>query len=159
MEHAILLAADDRLDLALERAREGVELDPAVEVTGLRRRLLEYHVMTGRYDSMFVYGSGMRTREPTEAEQSAAIEALHSGDLEMFPRVFLEERDWTSFWMVFGQPDSAAVAFQNNVAVRPGVNATWIWFSIYDPIREHPAYLETMRALNLEGATPQRTPR
>ena len=159
MNYSTLLAADDRLDLAIGAAREGILLDPDKLVWGLRRRLLEYQVLTGQFDSMFVYGSGMRTREPTEEEKSAAIEALHSGDLAMFPRVFLEERDWTSFWMVFGQPDSAAVDLQSKVAVRPRMSPTWIWQSVYDPIREHPVYLETMRALNLEGVTAQRTPR
>jgi hypothetical protein len=27
---------------------------------------------------------------------------------------------------------------------------------MFDPIREHPAYLETLRVLNLEGVTPDR---
>ena len=159
MNNGTLLAADDRLDLARETTRAGIEADPDQQVPGLQRRFLEYSILTGRYDSMFAYGSGMRSREPTEEERLAAINALHSGDLASFPTIFMEEMEWTSLWMVFGQPDSAAVNVQARVAVRPGINATWIWYSIYDPIREHPAYLEAMRALNLEGAVPQRTPR
>jgi tetratricopeptide (TPR) repeat protein len=159
MNYSTLLAADDRLELAVESAREGIELDPNGLVRGLRRRLLEYRVLTGQFDSMFVHGTGARIREPTEDEKSAAIAALHSGDLESFPEVFLEERDWTSFWMVLGQPDRAAADLLSKVNVRPMMSPTWIWQAVYDPIRQHPEYLETMRALNLEGAVPQRTPR
>jgi len=159
MAYTIILAADDRLELARENARTGIGIDPSRQVFSLQRWFLEVSFLTGRFDSMFAYGSGMRSGDPTEEQQSAAIKALRTGDLGSFPRVFLEEKDWTSLWMVFGQPDSAAVEFQSKVAIRPGQNISWIWLAIFDPIREHPAYLEALRALNLEGAVPQRTPR
>ena len=154
-----ILAANGDFELAMENLLLGIAIDPDAQGTGLPRRWVHYSIQTGQFESMFDYGSGLRSGEATEEQKAAAIEALRTGNLAGFPRIFLDNLDWTAIWMIFGQPDSAAVEFQRRAAIRPSMNSTWIWVPVIDAIREHPAYLETMRMLNLEGATPQRTPR
>ncbi len=59
-------------------------------------------------------------------------------------------------FMMLGYPDSAlALLAENAPAFTPAV----IWTPVFDPLREHPVYLEMLREMNLEGATPQRTSR
>ncbi len=58
--------------------------------------------------------------------------------------------------MILGYPDSAATWMAESI---PLFNPPAIWRPIFDPLRDHPVYLEMLRELNLEGAVPQRTPR
>ncbi|MEE8487943.1 MAG: hypothetical protein V3S56_07220, partial [Gemmatimonadota bacterium] len=58
--------------------------------------------------------------------------------------------------MILGNPDSVAVQL---ASLARRYSLTPIWSSVFDPLRDHPVYLEMLRQVNLEGATPQRTPR
>lgn len=149
--YSSVLAATGRGEEAIEFIREGIEMDPDLKVPGLRRVFVLRSLEVGRYETMFLYGAAFRTGQaPATPEQQAAIvAALRTGDESGFPREYLTAQAW----MALGQPDSAAAVMQWNISVRPFQNAMWIWNPIFDPIREHPVYLETLKALNLEGAT------
>jgi len=58
--------------------------------------------------------------------------------------------------MIQGRPD---LAIAELAEVAAAFSPARIWAPVFDPIREHPVYLEMLRELNLEGAVPQRTPR
>ena len=58
--------------------------------------------------------------------------------------------------MILGYPDSVATWMAQII---PVFNPPPMWKPIFDPLRDHPVYLEMLRELNLEGAVPQRTPR
>ena len=59
-------------------------------------------------------------------------------------------------FMMLGYPDSAVARLAETA---PAFTPAVIWSPVFDPLREHPVYLEMLREMNLEGATPQRTPR
>ncbi len=154
-----ILGSDDRLDEAIEALRTGIKLDSEGSVTGLRRRWVNFNIQAGTYDSLFAYGSGFRVQELTEEHQAAVIEALRNGDPSVLPPE-LEEVEWApTLLMALGQSDEAVEAMRRSVAARPFQNTNWTWGPIFDPIREHPVFLQILKDLDLEGAVPQRTPR
>lgn len=71
-----------------------------------------------------------------------AVQGFGSGQLEAM--------------MILGNPDSVAVELARSA---PLYSLNQIWAPVFDPLRDHPVYLEMLRQVNLEGATPQRTPR
>ncbi|MEN8145080.1 MAG: hypothetical protein ABFS14_09035 [Gemmatimonadota bacterium] len=80
---------------------------------------------------------------------------LRAGDLTVLPEIW---RFSPELWMTFGQPDSALA----RVPARSDWlldNTIWVWDPIFDPIRDDPVFQDALRKLNLEGRTPQRTPR
>ena len=155
MMYAGALAADDRVEQAIDDMHEGIELDPDQAVVGLRRRFVELNIEIERFDSMFLHGGAFYAGDASRDQQKAIVEALRTGDASGFPPDFLSP----SAWMILGEPDSAAAKMQWRIEARPHQNVTWIWRSVFDPIREHPVYLETLKNINLEDATVQRTPR
>jgi len=58
--------------------------------------------------------------------------------------------------MIQGRPDLAVAELAE---VAAAFSPARIWAPVFDPLRDHPVYLEMLRELNLEGAVPQRTPR
>lgn len=156
LQLANALAADDRIADALDALAEGITLDPDRRANGLYMVWPYVAMAAGRYDEVFAAASDKAfEREPSADERSAMVAALHRGDPAGYPRDLM---DATS-WMVFGRPDSAAAEMLEGTRAAPFQNANWIWAVIYDPLRDQPAYREVLEILNLEGRTPQRTPR
>jgi len=60
------------------------------------------------------------------------------------------------FSMSLGQPDRAAEQLLQMASADPISALQFLWAPMFDPIREHPDYLEALRVLKLEGATSQR---
>jgi hypothetical protein len=58
--------------------------------------------------------------------------------------------------VVLGEPSRAAGALLEVARNDPLDAAQLIWMPLIDLIREQPAYLETLRLLNLEGVSPDR---
>jgi TolB-like protein len=91
----------------------------------------------------------------TVAEGASIAAALHAGDPSVLPARLLRRPE---VWMALGQPDSAlsqAVTLLGN----PNVTPSWVWHPSLDPIRDEPEMQDILRGLNLEGRTPDRTPR
>jgi len=85
------------------------------------------------------------------------VGTLQSGDPDDLPP---EARDEVlsdpTFALLLGQPDRAAEALLDTARSDPLLALQYMWMPLFDPIREHPSYLETLRELDLEGHRPQR---
>jgi adenylate cyclase len=85
------------------------------------------------------------------------IRALQAGDIDALPN-----SAQAIILMNFGRADEAAERLLSNYLryrdrhVDPGAFLTVPWMPLFDPIREHPAYLQALREANLEGVTPDR---
>ena len=82
----------------------------------------------------------------------STIKGLGSRDLSSVPANVLS----ANLWLIVNEPDSAAAIILQDLTEH---RYPYIWEPIFDPIREHPDYLEALSIANLEGRTPQRTPR
>ena len=80
---------------------------------------------------------------------------MEAGDLSEVP----SDNISPEMWILVGEPDRAAADLLEEFTDNPAPNGSYIWDPVYDSIRDHPAYLEALRLVNLEGRTPQRTPR
>ena len=144
------LNGDGRREEAFEKIDAARKLDTAGALAGVRESWFYYYLEAGQYDVMF------QNAPPRFVDAREGIEeALQSGDMTGVPA---DVNDPT-LWMIIGQPDSAAAALLADFEADPGQFPGWIWSDTFDPIRDHPDYLEALKAFNLEGRTPQRTPR
>lgn len=143
------LAIDGRLDESNEMLRQAMALDREGAVPQIRDSWFANNVAGGQYESIFDYAE--EDWQYVEETQRG----LELGDLSEIPRSHI----WEEMWMAVGEADSAAAGFLEHVTENPNANAAFIWHPVFDPIREHPDYLATLEILNLEGHTPQRTPR
>jgi TolB-like protein len=98
-----------------------------------------------------------RTRSESRVADSIRVEAerLREGDLTV--TVPYLERELPYFWMAAGRRDSAIVRLA--AVAEAHMTPAFIWMPAMDPLRAEPEYGRMLRELNLEGATPQRTPR
>ncbi|HSM09352.1 MAG TPA: tetratricopeptide repeat protein [Gemmatimonadota bacterium] len=62
-------------------------------------------------------------------------------------------------WMAAGERDSAIARLPNVAEDAAVIVLHLLWLPIMDPLRDDPVYLATLRAMNLEGRTVDRTPR
>jgi tetratricopeptide (TPR) repeat protein len=156
LQLANTLGPDGYVDEALEALQEGVALDRDRRTIGLYNGWPYWAMEAGRYDEMFDKGADVAfEREPTRAEQAVMVAALHAGEISAYPRDLLDP----AAWMIFGQPDSAAVAMLGEFEEFPYQNWNWIWEPIFDPLRDQPAYRELTRRLGIEARTAERSPR
>jgi TolB-like protein/Tfp pilus assembly protein PilF len=140
---------------ALEIIEEGMRLDPEGHVSGglstiKMQILLGFRRFEGLRDLFTDAGW-----PPALVDQ--IIESLHAGSLDDLPtelRDYLESQPL--FLMPLGQQDQAAEALLEAARADPLAALQVMWMPLFDPIREHAAYLETLRVLNLEGAAPDR---
>jgi len=85
------------------------------------------------------------------------IEALHAGSADDLPaELQAGVLSAPLFSMPLGQPDRAAEQLLQMASADPVMAIQMLWTPMFDPIREHPDYLEALRILNLEGAVPRR---
>jgi TolB-like protein len=144
------LNGDGRREEAFEKIEQARKLDTAGALAGVRKSWFYYYLEAGRYDVMF------QNAPPRIVDaREGIVEALESGDVTGVPADLID----ATLWMVIGRPDSAAAALLADFEADPGQFPGWIWSDIFDPIRGQQAYLEALKILNLEGRTPQRTPR
>jgi len=144
------LSNDGRHEEAIDRLREALKLDTDGALEGGLADWFNFHLMAGQYKRMF----DRAPKRFIEARESIE-QALESGDLTGVPA----ELVGATFWMAVGRPDSAAAALLDDFTSDPGQFLGWIWSEAFDPMRDQPAYLEALEVVNLEGHTPQRTPR
>ncbi|MEN8145970.1 MAG: tetratricopeptide repeat protein, partial [Gemmatimonadota bacterium] len=152
LQVANALGADGRVDEALDVVREALMLDSEQQILALVFSWLYFNMEAGRYDSMFdLVPDSLSIFTPEEREQM--VQALTAGDASLYPP---DKHDVTS-WLIFDQPDRAAISLLADIREKSFLNTTWIWDNFFDPLRDQPAYLEALRVLNIESATPQRT--
>ena len=140
------LHSDGRVDEAIEELERAEEEFPG---TFIKRNLAITYLEDGRvadYAKLVDLDAGttarLREGDPT------VIELLWPAGLDRRPGI----------WLALGMRDralSAVEGYGNRIAVGTG----WIWSPNLDPIRDEPEMQAVMRDLNLEGRTPDRTPR
>lgn len=76
---------------------------------------------------------------------------MHAGEFSDLPTELRNGLQSTPlFLMPIGQHDKAARALLEQARADPLLALQVMWMPLFDPIREHPAYLETLRVLNLD---------
>ena len=156
LQLANALAADDRVHAALDTMETAIALDVERRTIGLYGGWPYLAIETGEYDRMFEFGAVPAfDREPTAEERAAMVAALREKNASGYPEDLLE----AAAWMVFDRPDSAAAAMLGEFDSFPYQNWNWIWDAMFDPLRDEPAFRELLKRLDLEDATPRRTPR
>jgi TolB-like protein len=147
--YANALAYDGQVDEAIEQMELALELDREGSVPQIRSAWFYIHLNTGRFGEMYEHA-------PNDwGFRDEILRGLETGDLSAVPNDEIS----AEMWMLVGEPDRAAAGLLEVFTENPNSNAAYIWEAIYDPIRSHPDYLETLKIGNLEGRAPQRTPR
>lgn len=77
---------------------------------------------------------------------------LRDGDIDGIPDDYM----YPAILMAFSRDDDAAELLLRHFRVDPIMNIALHWMPLFDPIREHPAYLTMLREANLEGVLPDR---
>ena len=139
---------------ALGVVEEGIRLDVDRRVASLSdvklMILLDSHTFDALRDP-FIEAGG-----PPEMVDRM-IEAFHAGSVDNLPtEIQAVWQEQPLFLMPLGQLDRAAEQLLKLASADPILALQLMWMPMFDPIREHPDYLEALRVLNLEGATPQR---
>jgi len=146
--HAAGSLYDGDYDEAIEVLERGVE-DLPESAINLSLGLDRTYLMVGRFEDY------VARLEMTDDERESTLVALRAGDHRVLPDTLLAR---PSVWMALGQPDSAL----STVAVLvedSNITPSWLWHPALDPIRDEPEMQAALRRLNLEGRTPDRTPR
>jgi hypothetical protein len=135
--------------------------DPEGKFSFLIGNYLFSFYRVARYDTLRILLSTLLPDESTTEETESLHEFyswLESGDLDNVPldvRPELLPVDW----LRFGYPDSAAAALTEESQYAFDYNQLYeFWDPVYDPIRLNPRMQAFLRRVNLEGATPDRTP-
>jgi len=137
------LMADGEVEQALEILIAGDHDFPGFDF--LRGNLEQARAMLGQWDEWVDLAHNETVREGRrrflDGDLSAEI-GFAGGSVEAL--------------RMLGYPDEALALLAE---VAPAFGPSLMWYPALDSLRDHPAYLETLRKLNLEGAVPQRTPR
>ncbi len=149
LAYARALNADGRPEVGIEQLELALDLDPEVSVPQIRGAWFDLNMFAGRYEAAFDHAPPFLV----EAKQAILL-GLESGDLGSVPADVLS----AGLWLMVDEPDSAAVSILRELTENPSV-IPYFCEPQFDPIREHPDYLDALRIGNLEGRTPQRTPR
>jgi hypothetical protein len=142
-------------DDALEVVDEGIRLDPEGPLAGsLSQYKLLILIGSSRFEAL--RDLERESGEPPELIDQV-IDALQSGNLDgLPPELRAEMQQRPVFSMVLEHHDLAAEQILESARTDPLRALQMMWMPLFDPIREHPAYLETLRVLDLEGVTPDR---
>jgi TolB-like protein len=142
-------------DEALEVVEEGIRLDPEGPLAGsLSQDKMLILLSSRRFEALgdLIRDSGA----PTELVDQI-LDALQSGNVDgLPPELQTEMQQDPLFSMVLGRRDLAAEQLLETALTDPLLALQIMWIPLFDPIREHPAYVETLRVLGLEGVTPDR---
>jgi tetratricopeptide (TPR) repeat protein len=155
MTLGMVLQSAELVDEALEVVEEGIRLDPEGPLAGsLSQDRMLILMMARRFEALgdLIRDSGA----PTELVDQI-LDALQSGNVDgLPPELQTEMQQDPLFSMVLGRRDLAAEQLLETALTDPLLALQIMWIPLFDPIREHPAYVETLRVLGLEGVTPDR---
>ena len=183
LQYAQLLMDVGRLEKAIGQAERTIQLDPGVAVS--HKVLAAAQVMAGLYEEALATldradpnrtGHGNLERwvdatakialgwfdqivtvpsiyeMATDADDvDRALRALRNGDVDAIP----EDLMYPAILMAFGREDDAAELLLAHFRLDPIINIGLHWMPLFDPIRQHPAYLTMLREANLEGVEPE----
>jgi TolB-like protein len=150
MIYANALRNDGRAAEGIEQLERASALDSEGSVPQIKRSWFFMNLVVGRYDGMFDHAP-----DPMIQAREVIMQGLESGNLSQVP----DDPVLAGMWMLVDEPDRAANSLLKSLTENPGLNPEYIWAPVFDTIREHPAYLETLKIAKLEGRTPLRTPR
>ena len=185
LQYAQLLMVLGRLPDAIEELGRAITLDPGVLVAGrllAAARLmagqyeealaeLDRHepsrsglanleswvessalIALGRYDELRALPLPQMIGSNQDEEAAVALEIVRSGDIDLLPEPYAHP----IILMRFGREDEAAERLLEDFRVDPRLHLGLHWMPLFDPIRDHPAYLQMLREANLEGVVPER---
>jgi TolB-like protein len=149
-----LLQNNDNAE-ALSTVREASSLDVVGGVATLSQ--VEQLVLANARDFDALRTLAIEDGVPTEVVD-LVIEAMRAGSTDGLPaELEAELLSADPFSAInLGRPDLAAGLLLQTASMDPIIALQILWVPLFDPIREHPDYLEMMHLLNLEGAVPQR---
>jgi TolB-like protein len=109
-------------------------------------------IALGRYDEVVSLPTIVVFEMNRPEEVARATESLRAGRIDEIPEDLMAPQ----ILMAFGREDAAAELLLEQFRIDPITNIGLHWMPLFDPIREHPAYLAMMREANLEGVEPDR---
>lgn len=109
-------------------------------------------IALGRYDELHALPATNLFRMDSEQEVQRTIRMIQSGNIDGIPEQLMSP----AILIVFGRDDAAAELMLSQFRLDPILNIGLNWMPLFDPIRDHPAYLTMLREANLEGVTPDR---
>ena len=142
--HARGLIADGRAEDALPVIEAGFDEFPGDPLLDAVLGMVYAHL--GRLEEWAAAAPSRRERSLRRRFIEGDLEALQVWPL----------RGVSEAAVAMGHTDFAADGL---AGVAPFETLAHMWSPVFDPIREHPVYLEMLREQNLEGVVPQRTPR
>lgn len=127
--------------------------DPMRDGTGNLERWVDAtaKLALGRHEEIVALpsvGAAEMRRDPQDA--ALALEMIRSGNIDDIPEGYMDP----AVLMVFGREDAAAELLLRQYRIDPILNIGLHWMPLFDPIRDHPAYLAVLREADLEGVTP-----
>ncbi|MGD8496802.1 MAG: hypothetical protein PVF05_11470, partial [Gemmatimonadales bacterium] len=135
------LQTDGEVERGVEALLAGLKESP--DDVALWLGLFNSRAMLGQFDEWIAMA-------PDE-EARADMRRFVAGDLTAYHGLAR-----AAALMAMGQPDSAVADLARGA---PFSSLVPVWWPVFDPIRDHPAYLQMLREQNLDGAVPQRTSR
>jgi TolB-like protein len=108
------------------------------------------NIALGRYEALRSLPSPLAVTYPPE-EVERAIRAVRAGDIDAIPSPLQSP----VILMKFGRADEAAEKLLSDFKTNPTMLGIH-WMPLFDPIRDHPAYLQMLKEAGLEGVTPDR---
>ena len=142
-----MLVIDGRTEEALPILREAIR-DAGGRLPLIASILVREEIRRGNLDV-----AEAAARENFDAEYvDTLFEALRADDPTLLPGPLDAEQ-----WMWFGEPDSAAAAYDMSPDEFVPLDVYRVWIPAFDPIRDRPEFQRFLRMANLEGATLQRT--
>jgi len=127
--------------------------DPMRDGTGNLERWVDAtaKLALGRHEEILALPSvGAREFERDPQEVARALQMIRSGNIDDIPEDYMDP----AVLMAFGREDAAAELLLRQYRVDPILNIGLHWMPLFDPIRDHPAYLAVLREANLEGVEP-----
>jgi len=111
-------------------------------------------IALGRYDDLRALPSvrGVGVGDYPADDERRGLRAIRGGDIDAIPGHLQDPL----IFMQFHRPGEAAEKLLANFRLDPRRNLGTHWIPAFDPIRDHPAYLQMLREADLEGVSPER---
>jgi TolB-like protein/Flp pilus assembly protein TadD len=143
--HAVGLYFDGEFDEAIGMLEDA---DQDLPSSFLEANLISMYLTTGRFQE----AAARLGLAPEFASR------LQGGDPSSLSQLDPRYANDPAAWLAIGLRDSALAAVDRRV-LRLTSGPSWVWHPGLDPIRGEPEMQSVMRSFNLEGRTPDRTPR
>jgi TolB-like protein/Flp pilus assembly protein TadD len=156
MVYGIAVMGDGQLEAATRIFQRAIRLDPENQLQVIRRLYREVRLAVGDYEHAL---PDPRPDWLTEAVRDSVLRAFRAGDPELMPAVYLENEESFRMYAALERPDLGLDVLEREVREWPENNYEGIWAPPYDAVRARPGFRRVLALLNLDDATPRRTPR